>query len=451
MRTANSTLTFTSLLSTLPLLVGCPVSDPATDTTTETSEGEPSTGDGDGDPSTTGDGDGDATTMGDGDGDATTGDGDGDGDATSGDGDGDTSGDGDGDPVPPIDPCESLEGNGEPLVAEFDFENVPAGGTLSAPASSLSPPLSSAVFEWSDEDGIVGGFDGQGVRNWGDHLYVGRGLGSGPDGTYYYMALDADIAWRITSFSIFTHNNDNLLNEVEVVAFQDGVETTIGSFELCGCEQTLDVVIDETVFDAGPAELRIKVLGEMGTAYFAVDDIRFEYCRAEDAEPVTNGVFLLGSGVLPNFGSLEAADAICQEDAENWGLSGTYMAWLSDSQTSAADRLPHSTHPYVLTDGTQIAANWDDLTDGTLAAPINVYANGTSAGVGTSVATGTWADGMAAPSSTCEDWTSSAMGVTINYGSNAQMNSNWSLNPQNFSPCSTNKSLYCIDVSADLP
>jgi hypothetical protein len=65
-------------------------------------EGDETSGDGDGDPTTTGDGDGDPTT-GDGDGDPTT-TGDGDGDPTTGDGDGDPTTTGGG--VGPGEPCD---------------------------------------------------------------------------------------------------------------------------------------------------------------------------------------------------------------------------------------------------------------------------------------------------------------------------------------------------------
>jgi len=59
---------------------------------------------------------------------------------------------------------------------------------------------------------------------------------------------------------------------------------------------------------------------------------------------------------------LEAADCVCQQVAQNWGgLSGTYKAFLSDSQHTAASRLNHSTVPYVNRLGEQLALNWTDL------------------------------------------------------------------------------------------
>jgi cysteine-rich repeat protein len=75
-------------------------------------------------------------------------------------------------------------------------------------------------------------------------------------------------------------------------------------------------------------------------------------------------VFLSSGSYLGDFGGLSGADAICQELAESEDLPGRYKAWLSDSQTSAIDRLAHSVVPYVRVDGEIVAQNWDDLTNG---------------------------------------------------------------------------------------
>lgn len=57
--------------------------------------------------------------------------------------------------------------------------------------------------------------------------------------------------------------------------------------------------------------------------------------------------------------------------AQAAGLPGTYLAWLSDNTGSPSTRMTKATVPYVLPSGTQVAANWNDLIDGTLQAPIN--------------------------------------------------------------------------------
>ncbi len=89
-------------------------------------------------------------------------------------------------------------------------------------------------------------------------------------------------------------------------------------------------------------------------------------------------VFLLPRvGAPMSFAGLAGADSLCQEAAESAGLGGTFMAWLSIGTVSGVlTRFSVEGGPFVLVDGTEIAADWDDLTDGTLAAPILMDADG---------------------------------------------------------------------------
>jgi Protein of unknown function (DUF1554) len=117
-------------------------------------------------------------------------------------------------------------------------------------------------------------------------------------------------------------------------------------------------------------------------------------------------VFVTSTRHTGNLGGLAGADAICQARAESLVSAappGTYKAWLSTSAASAASRLTHATVPYRLVDGTQIADDWDDLTDGTLDAPINRQEDGIL-GFISQVWTGTAADGSFAGSD-CAAWT----------------------------------------------
>nr|MBA3500495.1 hypothetical protein [Deltaproteobacteria bacterium] len=71
-------------------------------------------------------------------------------------------------------------------------------------------------------------------------------------------------------------------------------------------------------------------------------------------------------------GGLTGADAKCQAEAMAANLTGTYKAWLSDITGSPSTRFTKSTIvPYVRTDGFLLAQSFDDLTDGTIAGPIN--------------------------------------------------------------------------------
>ncbi|MEZ4454276.1 MAG: DUF4215 domain-containing protein, partial [Nannocystaceae bacterium] len=78
------------------------------------------------------------------------------------------------------------------------------------------------------------------------------------------------------------------------------------------------------------------------------------------------------TGDFGNGGGLVGADARCQELAKN--LGGTYKAWLSDRDNSAASRLGlENFHgPFQLVNGTKIADGWADLTQIPLLNAINV-------------------------------------------------------------------------------
>jgi hypothetical protein len=106
-------------------------------------------------------------------------------------------------------------------------------------------------------------------------------------------------------------------------------------------------------------------------------------------------------------GGLTGADAICQAEADGPASivpAGTYLAWLSDGTDSPDTRFTRSAHPYLLPDGTKIAEDFADLTDGSILHPIDIDSTGKSVGYGV-FWTGTNPDGTAAQSfMTCDGW-----------------------------------------------
>lgn len=83
-------------------------------------------------------------------------------------------------------------------------------------------------------------------------------------------------------------------------------------------------------------------------------------------------VFVSSETYYGDLGGLDGADAKCQALADAAGLFGEYKAWLSDATTSAESRLNHNPRPYILVDGTVVADDWADLTDGNIDNPINL-------------------------------------------------------------------------------
>ena len=90
-------------------------------------------------------------------------------------------------------------------------------------------------------------------------------------------------------------------------------------------------------------------------------------------EVVDKVVFVTSNKYTANLGGLVGADATCNALAAGAGLPGEYKAWLAtDDDSDPESTFVRSSRPYVRPDGVVVAANWDDLVDGTLSAPINV-------------------------------------------------------------------------------
>ncbi len=165
-------------------------------------------------------------------------------------------------------------------------------------------------------------------------------------------------------------------------------------------------------------------------------------------------VFLLPRvGPPAGLGGLAGADARCQDAADDAGLQGTYMAWLSVSAAaSAAGRFSHDGGPFFLTDGTEIALDWGDLTDGTLAAPILVAADGMTYDPGsqpeTFVITHTNIDGTGIGDFGACVGFSAAQGVAPIVGIASETGPSWTFGGETW-PCGDGDmggpSLYCFE------
>jgi len=130
-------------------------------------------------------------------------------------------------------------------------------------------------------------------------------------------------------------------------------------------------------------------------------------------------VFLSSIRYDGNLGGLNGADAKCQDLANAAGLPGSYKAWLSDSTSSPSSRFVPSTGPYQLVTGTTIAANFTDLTDGPLLAPITVTETGGGFGSSERVWTHSLSNGNAGadPGAHCANWSTNGPGAEGNDGS----------------------------------
>lgn len=145
-------------------------------------------------------------------------------------------------------------------------------------------------------------------------------------------------------------------------------------------------------------------------------------------------------------GSVSDADLKCQTLAENAKLKGTYMAWISDGDSTPATRfLKSSPGPYILVNGDVVANNWAGLADGKLKNRITLTEKGATKS--TFVWTGTKWDGTAAPFN-CDKWTSNvnSQGGAFGHSTFGIQNSEshwWSA--WNNVGCSKSYAIYCFE------
>lgn len=161
-----------------------------------------------------------------------------------------------------------------------------------------------------------------------------------------------------------------------------------------------------------------------------------------DPDAATGGkiIFVTGGTHSGDFGGLAGADSLCATTASSAGLGGTFKAWLSGPGDSAADRMSQGGGAYLRTDGTEVAASFDDLVDGAIEVPINRDENGDPVGGPTDVWTGTLSDGSLAAAHCGGFADSGASGLC---GSSADSDDRWTDNIT--PPCSTTLHLYCVE------
>lgn len=178
------------------------------------------------------------------------------------------------------------------------------------------------------------------------------------------------------------------------------------------------------------------------------------------------GIFVSSVQYSGNFGGLTGADLYCESLARAAGLRGDWMAWLSDSRLDAGGRIPGSSDPYVLVDGTRVAANFDvfrthdyDNLDAIYlehGIELDEYGQAPVRGtacsefpavlpVWTSTITTGWWDSEAV----CDDWTSTEPledGDAVYLGDARSVDSFWTAFACNEASCSRTASLYCMQT-----
>ncbi len=144
-----------------------------------------------------------------------------------------------------------------------------------------------------------------------------------------------------------------------------------------------------------------------------------------------------------NGGGIEAADKACMDSAVTAGLCGQYVAWMSDSNINAIDRVPRDVPFVVVKNGAvaKVGPSREAVAQG-LVTSINANASGAMSPF-SEVWTGTLVGGGKADQN-CGDWKTSngsAVGVS---GTVTQTSAKWTESGQPI--CSKVLSVVCFEL-----
>ncbi|MEZ4449025.1 MAG: hypothetical protein R3B09_06035 [Nannocystaceae bacterium] len=151
---------------------------------------------------------------------------------------------------------------------------------------------------------------------------------------------------------------------------------------------------------------------------------------------------------------LELADQHCQSLAEDVGLGGVYMAWLSDSSVGPAERfgMDDFAGELRLVDETIVAIGWDELTTGPLRHAITVTETEERLGFDALPAvvvvwTNTDTAGHSAGSINCTDWSADTIDAPGRLGraKDGLTTAEWTLDMWD-GLCGNIGHLYCVQV-----
>jgi hypothetical protein len=160
--------------------------------------------------------------------------------------------------------------------------------------------------------------------------------------------------------------------------------------------------------------------------------------------PPPKRVFVTSGSWTGDLGGIGGGDKKCQAEALAAGLGGEWVAWLSDINTSASDRITH--HPgYIMVNGTWIAESWIDLTDALILTRIDKTIDGVQTPYGFAW-TGTRSNGQrdtTYANPPCANWYASTFNPFGLSGYTNRLNEYWTYGTTQ--GCSTQLPLYCFE------
>lgn len=209
----------------------------------------------------------------------------------------------------------------------------------------------------------------------------------------------------------------------------DPTDPTDGDTDATTADATTTDATDATTTDAGETDTT------------ATDD----GTSTDTGMPVeTRLVFVTSTSYLPI--TLPGASAACQSVADDAGVPGTFLAWVSYAGFEPASDFAQFDGQYVLSDGNVVADDWDDLVDGTLDHAINRDENGDLSN-GIEVWTNTDDDGTVLvggnSQQNCTAFTSTNVMQTARIGRTTASSDEWT--DYAVQPCAVPGHFYCFE------
>ena len=160
-----------------------------------------------------------------------------------------------------------------------------------------------------------------------------------------------------------------------------------------------------------------------------------------------NFIFSTAANYSPSFGNSYFANFVCQVEALNAGLNGSWKAIIGDDSTAATSRISFQSNLYNMrpaaSGGSQQVSNSSTFWTGSLLYPLNYTASGGAPG-SNRVRTGMANGGALNSGLSCTSWSSASAGVNSSFASNNVTGTNQYINNGNVA-CNNNYGLFCVN------
>jgi len=193
----------------------------------------------------------------------------------------------------------------------------------------------------------------------------------------------------------------------------------------------------------------LNVINEECDDFNEIDD---DKCSNDCIKPRT--AFLTSDFIgPPDFGGIKQADKFCQDDADKFGIPGTFMAWLSDSDPNSD---PENRFQSLKFEGwyqmpgnppVNLAKTWFGLQKPELVNPFNIMPMGTLDFSGATVWTDTGPFGKAQElDKNCNNWTSKDPALFTIVGYPQKISIQWTIAENKSCGNGVGGKLYCFQV-----